>query len=145
MRFAGCAARVYDVHSLRLAGSDGQVCVADSSKKSSIFLLEAVFVALFFRTTCPALTIAAARALHAEGHFVIQQNRQIGLQVATKDFVQLQHRLRAEFASSALWGSGGRGEVIAEHDAPLGGGGKNNFVASRRTGSEQEPLFVKWR
>ena len=47
MRFAGRAAGVYDVHSVRLAGRDGQVGVADTSEKSPVFLLEAVFV--FFR------------------------------------------------------------------------------------------------
>ena len=44
MRFAGRAAGIHDVHSLRFPGGDGQVRVADTSKKSPIFLVEAVFV-----------------------------------------------------------------------------------------------------
>ena len=47
MRFAGCASGVYDVHSLRFAGRDGQVRVADASEESAVFLLKAAFV--FFR------------------------------------------------------------------------------------------------
>jgi hypothetical protein len=44
MGFAGRASGIYDVHSLRLAGGDGQVGLADASKKGSIFLLETVLV-----------------------------------------------------------------------------------------------------
>src|SRR5208282_635135 len=44
MRFAGRAAGVYDVDSLRLAGRDGQVSVAHASEKGPAFLLEAVLV-----------------------------------------------------------------------------------------------------
>src|SRR6202158_6523323 len=44
MRFVGRASGVYDLHSLRLTGRDGQVGVADASKKGAAFLLEAVLV-----------------------------------------------------------------------------------------------------
>src|SRR5882762_9047714 len=44
MRFVGRASGVYDMHSLRLAGRDGQVRVTDASEKSAVFLLEAVLV-----------------------------------------------------------------------------------------------------
>src|SRR5208282_1425922 len=44
MRFARRTSGVYDVHSLRLAGSDGQVRVAHTSEKSPVFLLKAVLV-----------------------------------------------------------------------------------------------------
>ena len=74
MRFVGCASGVYHVHSLRLAGRNGQVRVAGASEKSAIFLLEAVlvFFRAFFRSATFVFAIATPRALDGEGHLIIQ-------------------------------------------------------------------------
>ncbi len=73
MRFAGRAAGVYDVHSMRLAGRDGQVGVADASKKGPIFLLKAALVSFrgFFRPSTFVFSIATPGALDAERHLII--------------------------------------------------------------------------
>src|SRR6266853_836887 len=73
MSLVGRAARIYQVHALRLAVCDRHVGMADASKKSSIFLLEAVLV------SCPAFlcpracSIAPPGAFHAESDVIIEQ------------------------------------------------------------------------
>src|SRR6266446_7931625 len=75
MRFVGRASGIYDLHSLRLAGRDRQIRVADASEKSAIFLLKAVLV--FFRALFQAaafvLSIAPPGALDGEGHLIVEQ------------------------------------------------------------------------
>src|ERR1700674_2330158 len=73
MRFVGRASGVYDLHSLRLTGRDGQVGVADASEKGAVFLLETVVVPFraFFRSATLVFAIATPRALHGEGHLIV--------------------------------------------------------------------------
>src|SRR5258708_5403070 len=125
------------MHALWLAVCDGHVGMANASKKSSIFLLEAILVSCptFLCARAFVLLIATARAFDAEGDVIIEQDGQIGLKIAAEDFVHLQHRLRAEFAASALVSLGRIGETIAEHDSPLSERGQNdllNMLSARR-------------
>lgn len=145
MRFAWRAARVHNMYSLRLAMGNRQIGMSDSTEKSSILLLKAILVSFFFRTPRFTLKIAPPRPFDAEGHFVVQQNRQIGLQVATKYFVQLQHRLRAQFAAATLISFGGIGETIAEHDASFSKRGQNHFVNVLCSGGKHERHLGTWR
>src|SRR6266478_8807215 len=87
MRFVGRASGIYDLHSLRLAGRDRQIRVADASEKSAIFLLKTVLVSFraFFRSATLVFPIAPPGALDGERHIVVQQNGQVGLQVPAED------------------------------------------------------------
>src|SRR5208282_1663785 len=109
---------------------DGQIRVADAPEKSSIFLFKTVLV--FSRSLfCPpalVLLIAPPRALDAESQVIIEQNRQVGLQIAAEYFVQLEHCLRTQLASPALVSLGRIGEAIAKHDAPFGKRRQNDLV-----------------
>ena len=73
MRFAGCAAGVYDVHPMRLAVRDGQVRMANASEKSPVFLLKTILVSFraFFRPATFVLSIATPGALDAERHVIV--------------------------------------------------------------------------
>lgn len=108
MGLGGCAPGVYDVHSLWFASRDGQVSVADPSEESAIFLFESIFVLFryFFRAGASVFPIAPPGAFQAEGNVIVEQDREVGLQVATEDFVQLQHGLRPQLAASTLIGFG---------------------------------------
>ena len=143
MRFAGRAAGVYDVDSLGLAGGYGQVGVADTPEKSSIFLFKAVLVP--FRAARFVSSIAPPGALDAESHLVIEQDGQVGLQVAAEDFMHLQDRLGAELAASTLVSLGGIGKAIAEHDASFGERRQNDLMDVLRAGGEHERHFGERR
>ncbi len=94
MGLARRASGVDYVHPLRGAGCYGQVGVTDASKKAAAFLLETVLI--FFRVCARfVLRISTPGALYADRGIVIQQDGQIGLQIAAEDFVQAQNRLRA--------------------------------------------------
>src|ERR1035437_4879698 len=97
MCFAGRASGVYHVDSVRLAGCDGQVRMADTPEKGPAFLLKTVLVSFraFIRPGAFVPSIATAGALDAECHFVVEHDREVGLQVAAEDFVHLQNGLRA--------------------------------------------------
>src|ERR1700686_3966590 len=104
--------------------------MADSSKESSIFLLEAVLVfrRAFLCAVASVLLIAAPCALHTKSDIVIQQNRQVRLQITAENLVHLQHRLRTQLAASALVSLGRIGEAIAKHDPPFCKRGQNDLV-----------------
>src|SRR5882762_7203879 len=74
VRFVGRPSGVYDMHSLRLAGRDGQVRVTDASEKCAAFLLKTVLVSFraFFRSATFVFAIATPRALDGEGYLIIQ-------------------------------------------------------------------------
>src|SRR6266404_9108046 len=73
MSFVGRASGVYDVHTLRLAGRNGQVRVADAPEKSAVFLLKTVFVSFraFFRSATLVFAIAPPGAFDGEGHLIV--------------------------------------------------------------------------
>ena len=147
MCFAGCASGVYHVDSVRLAGCDGQVCMADTPEKGPAFLLKTVLVSFraFIRPGAFVPSIATAGALDAECHFVVEHDRQVGLQVAAEDFVHLQNGLRAYLAASTLISLSRIGETIAEHDASFGERGQNHLVNVLGAGSEHERHFRERR
>ena len=81
-------------------------------------------------------SIATPGALDAERHFVIQHDRQVGLEVAAQDFVHLQHRFGAQLAASALVGLGRISKAIAEDDPSIGERRQNDLVNVLGAGSE---------
>lgn len=143
MGFCGGAARVDYVYSLWFARGDGQVGVANASEERPAFLLEAVLV--FGGVGVLASAITATGAFHAEGGFVVEQDGQVGLQVAAEGFVQLERRFDAQLAASALVSFGGIGEAVAKNDASIGEGRQNDLVDVLGAGSEHERHFRKRR
>ena len=77
----------------------------DASEKGPALLLETVFVFVFplilflvfffFGAESLVLLIAAASAIHAEGRVVIQQDRQIRLQISADQLMKLKNGLGA--------------------------------------------------
>src|ERR1700690_3297320 len=151
MCLARRAAGIDNVHTLRFAVRDGEIRMAYAPKKSPAFLLKAILVSFrgsfraFLGTPALVFSITPPRPVNAESRLVIEQNRQVGLQVAAQDFMQLQHRLRSQLAPSTLIRFGRIGEAVAEHDAPLGEGRQNHFMNVLRAGSEHERHFRKRR
>lgn len=140
MRLSRSASRIDDLHSLRFAGRDRQVSVADASEEGSVFLFKTIFV--FFRTLFGAdgfvFLIAAAGALETKGYVVVEQDGQVGLQIPAEKLVELKYRLGTEFTASALISFRRIRETVAENDATFGQGGENHFVDMLRARGEHE-------
>ncbi len=143
MRLPRRAASIDYLHAVGFAGGDGEIGAPNASEESPAFLFETVLV--FFRAAALVLTIAAAGALEAETGFIVEKDRQVGLQVAAKNFVQQQHGFAAQFTSSTLVGLGRVGEAIAEHDASLGECGQNHLVNVLSAGGEHQSHLSEGR
>jgi len=140
VRLGRGASRIDDLHSLRFAGGDGQVGVADASEEGPVFLFKTVFVFLrsFFCADCFVYLIAAAGALEAEGYVVVEQDGQVGLQIAAEKLMELKHRLGTEFAATALIRFRRIREAVAENDASFRQRWENHFVNMLRARGEHE-------
>ena len=119
MSLRGRAAGINENDSSCIATRDGLICTTKAVEKCTIFLLETI---LIFVSGClvgglGALfglgLVAAAGALDASSEVEVEQDGEIGLQVAAENSVQGKNRFRSEFAAAALVGLSGVGEAVA--------------------------------